>query len=95
MKNAALYGEIATGANVKPVVVARVLKSLRDKIARDVLKTGRLRVPELVNFRLRDIPSRERSVKKMFGKDVVIAAKPASKKLCVTPSKLIKNVLNC
>ena len=95
MKNAALYAEIATDAKVKPVVVARVLKTLRDKIARDVLKTGRLCVPKLVTFRLRDIPSRESSVKKMFGKEVVIAAKPASKKLRVTPSKLIKNVLNC
>ena len=74
-----------------PDVVQKFLTAL-DEVAVEFLKTkGVLRL-HFVTVKLRTIPAREATQKRVFGNSVVLAARPARRSLKLTAAKCLKQI---
>ena len=92
-KASTLYSDIAKTAKVKPKDVASVFVAARVVIARDLRHHFCCKVPALAHFKLRNIPPRPGKTKLVFGKEMFIKAKAATKHLRVIPSKQMKDAV--
>ena len=82
---------IAKKVSWHPDEVQKFLNAL-DEVAMEFLETkGVLRL-HFVTVRLRTIPAREATQKRVFGKNVVIAARPARRSLKLTAAKCLKQL---
>merc|ERR1719456_1235036 len=70
---------IAGKAGQKPKDVKAVFTALQALAASEVAKTGKFVIPQLVMLKLKHKPARKAGKKIMFGKEVKVAAKAASK----------------
>merc|ERR1719231_489268 len=62
-----------------------------DHRLREVKKTEKFVIPQLTTLKLKHKPARKAGTKVMFGKEVKVAAKPASKVVKAFPAKALKD----
>ena len=82
---------IAQKILMHPDEVQKVLTAL-DEVVMEFLQTkGVLRL-HFVTVKLRTIPAREATQKRVFGKDYTVAARPARRRLKLTAAKCLKQL---
>ena len=79
---AELHGSLANASGLLPKDAKVFLEALREVAAENLRDRGCFKIPNIVMLRKRTTPERSATKKRMFGKDVVLAAKPASCKIC-------------
>merc|ERR1711977_160885 len=86
MTSGAIVSQVAEKTELKPKQVRSVLAELAE-----VAKTEQFTIPQLVKLKLKHKPARKAGMKMMFGKEVRVAAKPASKVVKAFPAKGLKD----
>merc|ERR1712146_584852 len=89
LSGGAIAAQIAEKTELKPKVVKAVFNEL-NAIAQSVKKNEKFTIPQLVVLKLKHNPARKAGTKVMFGKEVRVAAKPASKVVKAFPAKALK-----
>ena len=89
------YKEVSevTGAEMK--VVKAIFDALPKLAVTKMRKHGQFAIPQIVLFRLKDTKARPVTTKKLFDKEVTLAAKPPGKRvhpLILKPLKIAANV---
>ena len=82
---------LAESTGLESEEVKQVLASLREAAAKDLRNRDVFRLPDLVLLRRKKTPARPENTKKMFGKTVYIAAKPAGYKFTALVVKRLKD----
>merc|ERR1711998_411378 len=86
-----LTKKIAESTQLKTKDVKGVFAALRTIAYTEVKKTEKFVIPQLTTLKLRHKPARKAGTKVMFGKEVRVAAKPASKVVKAFPAKALKD----
>jgi hypothetical protein len=86
-----LYMAIAQESGIAVKDVERVIKGLNTVGADSIKMNNVFRVPRMMLFTLKTIPARAQTTKTIFGKEVLIRAKPITKKLSVATLKPFKD----
>ena len=86
-----LYSQIAESTQLKTKDVKAVFAALRTIAYAEVKKTQKFVIPKLLTLELKHKPARKAGTKVMFGREVKVAAKPASKVVMVFPAKALKD----
>merc|ERR1712157_593687 len=77
MTKGALAQALADGAELKKSEVTKVLDALASVATREVKKTGKVTIPGLCMIKTRLKPATKAGKKEIFGKLVIVKAKPA------------------
>merc|ERR1719230_2093233 len=91
MSSGVIANTLAEKTGLKPKEVKSVLGALNDVAYKEVAKTEKCTIPQLVMLKLKHKPARKAGKKMMFGKEVRVAAKPASKVVKAFPAKSLKD----
>merc|ERR1711937_614803 len=91
MTGGVLTKKIAESTQLKTKDVKGVLAALRTIACAEVRKTEKFVIPQLTTLKLKHEPARKAGTKVMFGKEVKVAAKPASKVVKAFPAKALKD----
>merc|ERR1712124_179121 len=91
MTSGAIVSQVAEKTELKPKQVRAVFAELREVAYAEVVKTEKFVIPQLVMLKLKHKPARKAGMKMMFGKEVRVAAKPASKVVKAFPAKSLKD----
>merc|ERR1719158_1862500 len=91
MTGGALTAKIAEKTELKPKEVKSVLSALNDVAYGEVKKTEKFTIPQLCMLKLKHKPARKAGKKMMFGKEVKVAAKPATKVVKAFAAKALKD----
>ena len=91
MTSGAIVSQVAEKTELKPKQVRAVFAELREVAYAEVAKTEKFTIPQLVMLKLKHKPARKAGTKMMFGKEVRVAAKPASKVVKAFPAKSLKD----
>ena len=91
MTSGAIVSQVAEKTELKPKQVRAVFAELREVAYAEVAKTEQFTIPQLVKLKLKHKPARKADMKMMFGKEVRVAAKPASKVVKAFPAKSLKD----
>merc|ERR1711985_66604 len=91
MTSGAIVSQVAEKTELKPKQVRAVFAELREVAYAEVAKTEQFTIPQLVRLKLKHKPARKAGTKMMFGKEVRVAAKPASKVVKAFPAKGLKD----
>merc|ERR1719420_1504103 len=91
MSSGALTAKIAEKTDLKPKEVKSVLSALNDVAYKEVAKTEKFTIPQLCMLKLKHKPARKAGKKVMFGKEVRVAAKKASKVVKAFAAKPLKD----
>merc|ERR1712039_470807 len=91
MTGGVLTKKIAESTQLKTKDVKGVLAALRTIATAEVKKTEKFVIPQLTTLKLKHKPARKAGKKMMFGKEVKVAAKPASKVVKAFPAKALKD----
>merc|ERR1712118_567422 len=86
-----LTKKIAETTQLKTKDVNGVLAALQTIACAEVKKTEKFVIPQLTTLKLKHKPARKAGKKMMFGKEVKVAAKPASKVVKAFPAKALKD----
>merc|ERR1712023_301527 len=86
-----LTKKIAESTQLKTKDVKGVLAALQAIACAEVKKTEKFVIPQLTTLKLKHKPARKAGKKMMFGKEVKVAAKPASKVVKAFPAKALKD----
>merc|ERR1719172_129716 len=86
LSGGAIAAKIAEKTELKPKVVKAVFNELNAIAQSEVKKNEKFTIPQLVVLKLKHKPA----MKAMFGKEVRVAAKPASKVVKAFPAKALK-----
>merc|ERR1739847_50481 len=86
-----LTKKIAESTQLKNKDVKGVFAALRTIAYAEVKKTEKFVIPQLTTLKLKHKPARKAGTKVMFGKEVKVAAKPASKVVKAFPAKALKD----
>ena len=89
----ALRDEIAESTKTKPSVVKAVLGALNRIVIREIGAKGKYIVPGMARFNMKMKPATEAAVKNIFGKQLTIKARAATKVLKAAPAKQLKDAL--
>merc|ERR1719478_438816 len=79
MSAGGLYSAISSKTGQKPKDVKAVFTALQGIATSEVAKTEKFAIPQLVMIKLKHKPARPAGKRMMFGKEVKVAAKKASK----------------
>merc|ERR1712157_479459 len=74
---AALAEALAEGTELKKSECLKVLTSLAEVVTKEVKKTGKVTIPGVAMIKTRVKPATKAGKREMFGKVVVVKAKPA------------------
>ena len=85
-----LTNKIAESTQLKPKKVRQVFAALRTIAYAEAKKTKKFVIPKLLTLELKHKPARKAGTKVMFGREVKVAAKPASKVVRALPAKALK-----
>merc|ERR1719436_1934009 len=77
MSKGALADALATGAELKKGVVAKLLAALAEVGTAEVKKSGVFTIPGLARIKTRRKPATKATKRVMFGKETIVKAKPA------------------
>merc|ERR1712178_72867 len=91
MNAGVLTKKIAESTQLKTKDVKGVLAALQTIAWAEVKKTEKFVIPQLTTLKLKHKPARKAGKKMMFGKEVKVAAKPASKVVKAFPAKALKD----
>merc|ERR1711874_394846 len=89
-----LTKKIAESTQLKNKDVKGVFAALRTIAYAEVKKTEKFVIPQITTLKLKHKPARKAGTKVMFGKEVKVAAKPASKVVKAFPAKALKDYLS-
>merc|ERR1711975_171996 len=93
MSQGDLTKNIAESAGLKPKDVKGVLVALAAIATAEVKKTEKFVIPQVAMLKLKHKPARKAGKKIMFGKEVKVAAKPASKVVKAFPAAALKKAI--
>merc|ERR1712228_138228 len=79
MSQSGITAAIATATGLKAADCKKVLASLAAVATKEVKSTGKFTVPGLAMLKLKTKPATKAGKREMFGKVVVVKAKPAKK----------------
>merc|ERR1712241_661777 len=79
MSKSAIVAELATATELKGSAVKKVLDSLTAVATKEVKKSGKFTIPGLVMIKTRMKPATKAGKREVFGKVVMVKAKPATK----------------
>merc|ERR1712190_1128 len=82
---------LATQHELKKSVCAKVLNSLAEVATGEVKKTGVFMLPGLLRIKTRTKPATKAGKREIFGKVVMVKAKPARKVVKAFPAKALKD----
>ena len=84
------YAQVAKTLNnkISNKDARKVIDGVKNVIVQELNSKGSVKVPNIATFRLKTKPAREAGIRKVFGKEVHLAAKPAT-------SKLRMRIANC
>merc|ERR1711977_387667 len=82
---------IAGKMDLKPKVVKSVFAELQTIAYKEVAKTEKFVIPQLVMLKLKQKPATKAGKRMMFGKEVKVAAKPAKKVVKAFAAKALKD----
>merc|ERR1712183_464576 len=81
---------LATQCELKKAVCSKVLDTLADVATKEVKKTGVFSVPGLCRLKIRTKPATKAGKREVFGKVVMVKAKPARKIVKAFPVAALK-----
>merc|ERR1719270_2726757 len=79
MSKSAIVTELATATELKGAEVKKVLDSFTAVATKEVKKSGKFTIPGLVMVKTRTKPATKAGKREVFGKVVMVKAKPATK----------------
>merc|ERR1712242_471423 len=79
MSKSAMVAELSTSTELKGSEVKKVLESLAAVATKEVKKAGKFTIPGLVMIKTRMKPATKAGKREVFGKVVMVKAKPATK----------------
>ena len=85
---------LANAAGLTPKDAKRFLEALRDIAATSLREDRVFKLHCIVIIRMRETPPRNAVTKAMFGKEVVLPAKPASRKITASAVKPLYDAVN-
>merc|ERR1712060_52510 len=91
MTKGAIAEALATSCELKKSMCAKVIGSLADLASQEVAKTGIFVLPGLCRLKTRTKPATKAGKKEIFGKVVMVKAKPARKVVKAFPAKALKD----
>merc|ERR1711939_94493 len=93
MSAGGLFAGISSKTGSKPKEVKAIFTALQGIAASEVAKSGKFVVPNVVMLKLKHKPARPAGTRVMFGKEVKVAAKKASKVVKAFPVAAIKKAI--
>merc|ERR1711972_726441 len=90
MTKGALAEALATGCELKKSVASKVIETLAGIATQEVKKTGVFTIPGLARLKIRMKPATKAGKREVFGKVVVVKAKPARKIVKAFPVAALK-----
>merc|ERR1711972_929786 len=91
MTKGAITDSLATSCEVKKSVCAKMINSLAELAAAEVSKAGVFTLPGLCRLKTRTKPATKAGKREVFGKVVMVKAKPARKIVKAYPVKALKD----
>merc|ERR1712207_10820 len=91
MTKGAIADALATQCELKKSVCAKILGSLAEVATGEVQKTGVFTLPGLCKIKTRTKPATKAGKREVFGKVVMVKAKPARKVVKAFPVKALKD----
>merc|ERR1711972_538169 len=91
MTKGAIAEALATECELKKSVCAKMIGSLADIATNEVKKTGVFLLPGLLKMKTRTKPATKAGKREVFGKVVMVKAKPARKIVKAFPVKALKD----
>merc|ERR1712060_701517 len=82
---------LAEGTELKKSECLKVLTSLAEVVTKEVKKTGKVTIPGVAMIKTRVKPATKAGKREMFGKVVLVKAKPAKTIVKAYPKAAIKN----
>merc|ERR1719378_627228 len=93
MSAGGLFAAISSKTGQKPKDVKAVFNTLQGIATTEVTKTGVFKIPQVVMLKLKHKPARPAGKRIMFGKEVKVAAKKASKVVKAFPAQALKKTI--
>ena len=90
MSKGAIAEALATGCELKKSVCAKVLDVLAEVATQGVKKSGVFSIPGLARLKIRNKPATKAGKREVFGKVVMVKAKPARKIVKAYPVAALK-----
>merc|ERR1711982_242490 len=90
MTKGGIVAELATSCELKKSVCSKLVDSLAEVAQTEVSKTGLFSLPGLCRLKLRTKPATKGGEKEVFGKVVMVKAKPARKVVKAFPAAALK-----
>merc|ERR1712066_359492 len=87
----AIAEALATSCELKKSVCSKVIDSLAEIATKEVGKTGLFSIPGLCRLKIRNKPATKAGKREVFGKVVMVKAKPARKIVKAFPAAALKN----
>merc|ERR1712037_670437 len=84
---------VATATELKRSECVKVLTSLAEVVTKEVKKTGKVTIPGVAMIKTRVKPATKAGKREMFGKVVVVAAKPAKTVVKAFPVASLKKAI--
>merc|ERR1712066_632581 len=91
MSKGAIADALATSCEVKKSVCAKLLASLAEIATKEVAKTGKFTIPSLCMLKTRKKPATKAGKREVFGKVVMVKAKPAKTVVKAYCAKALKD----
>merc|ERR1719240_2623335 len=91
MTKVAIADSLDQSCELKKSVCAKVMNSLAELAATEVAKTGVFSLPGLCRLKTRTKPATKAGKREVFGKVVMVKAKPARKIVKAYPVKALKD----
>merc|ERR1719203_1106612 len=77
MSKSGIAAALATATELKPAVCKKLLETLAEVATKEVKGTGKFTIPGLCMLKTRKKPATKAGKKKVFGKVMMVKAKPA------------------
>merc|ERR1719497_96044 len=87
----AIAEKVAEATEIKKSVAAQAIAALAEIATKEVGKTGKFTIAGLCMLKLRTKPATKAGKKEIFGKIVMVKAKPARKVVKALPVKALKD----
>merc|ERR1711972_1301694 len=91
MTKGAIAEALATSCELKKSVCSKFIDSLSEIATQEVAKTGLFSLPGLCRLKTRTKPAPKAGKREVFGKVVMVKAKPARKIVKAFPAKALKD----
>merc|ERR1712066_582340 len=91
MTKGAIADALAAQCEMKKSVAAKVMNSLAEIATKEVASTGLFTIPNLCRIKTRTKPATKAGKREVFGKTVMVKARPARTIVKAYPVKALKN----